>query len=244
MKTSSAPATLKPILFNTEMVRAILAGEKTCTRRIAKSEKPPFVVGDILYVRETWCINTFGTHYRADWPNGACPEMDCDDQWHPSIHMGKDIARIFLRVKSVERGPLRGMEVADFQKEGVKPQNRPGGCKCAWAQEGCMERPCENRDAYEWWRYMTSFRKLWDSTLPAASVRTLGWKANPDVWVIEFERTERPADMNHETEQALLAGRGAGLRPARLLDFLALPRCGGLKKYRLGRLGAGISALS
>lgn len=135
MKTSSAPATLKPILFNTEMVRAILAGEKTCTRRIAKSEKPPFVVGDILYVRETWCINTFGTHYRADWPNGACPEMDCDDQWHPSIHMGKDIARIFLRVKSVERGPLRGMEVADFQKEGVKPQNRPGGCKCAWAQE-------------------------------------------------------------------------------------------------------------
>lgn len=130
MKTSSAPAALKPILFNTEMVRAILAGEKTCTRRIAKSEKPPFVVGDILYVRETWCINTFGTHYRADWPNGACPEMDCDDQWHPSIHMGKDIARIFLRVKSVERGPLRGMEVADFQKEGVKPQNRPGKSSC------------------------------------------------------------------------------------------------------------------
>ena len=149
-------------------------------------------MGDILYVRETWCINTFGTHYRADWPNGACPEMDGDDRWHPSIHMGKDIARIFLRVKSVERGPLRGMEVADFQKEGVKPQNRPGGCKCAWAQEECVERSCENRDAYEWWRYMTSFRKLWDSTLPAASVQTLGWKANPDVWVIEFERTERP----------------------------------------------------
>lgn len=192
MKTSSAPGTLKPIPFNTEMVRAILAGEKTCTRRIAKGEKPPFVAGDILYVRETWCINTFGTHYRADWPQGACPEMDGDDRWHPSIHMGKDIARIFLRVKSVERGSLRGMEVVDFQKEGVRPQKRPGGCKCAWAQEGCTERPCANRDAYEWWRYMVSFRRLWDSTLPAASVQTMGWKANPDVWVIEFERTERP----------------------------------------------------
>lgn len=98
----------------------------------------------------------------------------------------------FLRVKSVERGSLRGMEVVDFQKEGVRPQNRPGGCKCAWAQEGCTERPCANRDAYEWWRYMVSFRRLWDSTLPAASVQTMGWKANPDVWVIEFERTERP----------------------------------------------------
>lgn len=47
---------------------------------------------------------------------------------------------------------------------------------------------------------MTSFRKLWDSTLPTASVQTLGWKANPDVWVIEFERTERPVDMEPETE--------------------------------------------
>lgn len=185
---------LKPILFNTEMVRSILTGEKTCTRRIAKSGKPPFAAGDILWVRETWCINNFGTHYRADWLDGACPYMDGDDRWHPSIHMGKDIARVFLQVKSVERKPLRDMEIADFRKEGIKPRNRPGGCTCAWAQDGCKEKPCANRDAYERERYMTPFCELWDSTLPAASVKTLGWNGNPDVWVIEFDRTERRAE--------------------------------------------------
>lgn len=41
---------------------------------------------------------------------------------------------------------------------------------------------------------MIPFCELWDSTLPAASVKTLGWNANPDVWVIEFDRTERRAE--------------------------------------------------
>lgn len=72
-----------PILFNTDMVRAILDDRKTATRRVIRQEKylgvlqspsrrcnpeisdeyfikrlvnPPYEVGDSLYIRETWAF--------------------------------------------------------------------------------------------------------------------------------------------------------------------------------------------
>src|SRR5690606_39042570 len=101
----------KPILFSTPMVRAIVTGRKTQTRRIVKPQprlfsidgslkrlgytcgKPRYYPGDVLYVRETWAKVDKRIVYAAD---GAAVL-----RWRPSIHMPRQLARIFLRVTAV-----------------------------------------------------------------------------------------------------------------------------------------------
>lgn len=83
---------IKPILFNTEMVRAILDERKSCTRRVVKPQptarygaqciKPPYQPGDILYVRETWKKAPNGYYYYEDWQRGDIADIT---KWKPSI---------------------------------------------------------------------------------------------------------------------------------------------------------------
>lgn len=137
--------TVKGILFNTEMVRAILDGRKTCTRRIVKPQitahygaqciKPPYQPGDILYVRETWCgwyLPLVGMHYcyRATEPDGnkrpTSPEYDCDVEkisWCPSIHMPKEATRIWLKVTDV-----RVERLQDITEDGAEAESIPDWC--------------------------------------------------------------------------------------------------------------------
>ena len=124
---------MKPILFTDEMVRAILAGRKTQTRRFGtRYGTAPYAVGDRLYVRETWA--PFGRFaggetlywYRADypdWPNEK-PEGwdDKHDHWRPSIHMPKDAARIFLEAVNVYRQEPQIISEAEAVAEGVTPR--------------------------------------------------------------------------------------------------------------------------
>lgn len=200
---------MKPILFNTEMVRAILDGRKTVTRRVVKDApneeglkpcktmgfgygliapnsrvypiKPLYRPGDILYVRETWC-DPSGTGwpilYKADMPLKAA-----DYKWTPSIHMPREAARIFLRVTDVRVERLQDMTEADAFAEGFEAIvcNHPCGIPCT---------DCMNTGYLE--PAMVGFVDTWNSTIKPADHDLYGWEANPWVWVIEFERCEKP----------------------------------------------------
>lgn len=191
---------IKPILFNTEMVRAILDGRKTCTRRIVKPQweecpackyvhneyiydklaenvycarcgyplvperRAPYQPGDILYVRETWSEWTDGYLYKA-WNSpfpqaGESPVM----KWHPSIHMPKEAARIWLKVTDVRVERLQDMTDNDAEAEGC----------------------------FDYTSTALGFPDVWDSTIKKSDLDSYGWTANPWVWVIEFERCEKP----------------------------------------------------
>lgn len=191
----------KPILFNTEMVQAILAGFKTQTRRLIKGlplYEPYFEIDegrgflmdsedgqyyslerfstvqsrDILWVRETWAKDAGRYLYRANYSDTEKFYMNGREirmVWSPSIHMPRKAARLFLLVKGVRCERLQDMTVEDCALDG-------GFCMNAVKVIGV-----------EW-----LFGKLWDSTIKKADIPRYGWDANPWVWVIEFERINKP----------------------------------------------------
>lgn len=209
----------KPILFNTDMVRLILDGRKTVTRRLPSKriedkwfdyeewvtavappgstsltekefyeEYPPYQPGSILYVRETWCLRYDGEKYfyKADkhTPREEKRLIDYDHvSWKPSIHMPKEAARIWLKVKDVRVERLKDMTDKDALKEGAQ------GVKCDHAGlgvYGCTD--CMNTGWLE--PPILEFMGIWNSTIKKSDLDRYGWEANPWVWVIEFERIE------------------------------------------------------
>ena len=189
----------KPILFSTPMVQAILEGRKTVTRRVIKPQPtgyfevndspcylydfsdregrvyPRYQVGDILYVREAYADLLFHYVYKADYRGQdlTLEELDLlsDVKWKPSIHMPKEIARIFLKVTNVRVERLRDITETQVRKEGFR------------------DYLAADDTFYPSGYY---FRQTWDGTIKKQDLDKYSWEANPWVWVIEFERTEKP----------------------------------------------------
>lgn len=191
---------MKPILFNTDMVRAILKDRKTVTRRVIKDKDiinawdcesdgtpiafidhetgdshPPafpcqYQPGDILYVRETWARSMAGTYLYK-----ATDTPIILDRWRPSIHMPKEAARLFLRVTDVRAERLQAITPEQIDAEGFKE----------WAYSAKTGELLPSSPSF--------FRIGWDKTINPADLPLYGWDANPWVWVIEFERVSKEA---------------------------------------------------
>ncbi len=178
---------MKPILFNTEMVQAILDGRKTVTRRVVKFPEgqtgrlpsngardylfypggikyPPYQVGDILYVRETWFeFRGGGYAYAADATESSKMfRKELGYKWHPSIHMPKEAARIFLRVTDVKVDRLQCITREEALREGANPA-------CA----------------------VMDYKASWNKPIKKADLPVYGWDANPWVEVTRFERISK-----------------------------------------------------
>lgn len=202
----------KPILFITEMVKPILDGRKTVTRRCVKflnGKNPNWTgyvkdglmlynginapciklcqhkPGDILYVRET--IWQKVGHYldvdgetKPSWykefkyvATDEKPETGWNYSWvkRPSIHMPKEAARIFLKVKDVRVERLQDIDGKGILAEGIdNGKSNP-----------CMGARWENMQKM-------AFESVWNSTIKKSDLDTYGWDANPWVWLIQFER--------------------------------------------------------
>lgn len=204
---------MKPILFNTEMARAILEGRKTVTRRAMKPQpelvgrfwifrdarwsdtvrtvtpfpghtlyyRAPYRHGDILWVRETWTKDVDGEFaYRTDYgdteDDSFPPSMF---KWHPSIHMPREAARIFLRVIDVQVEKLQNITLEDIKREGI---GQEGGDRIE-----------------DWWgKPRKGWIDTWNGTIKPKDVHTYGWDADPWVWRIRFERITKEETSQYE----------------------------------------------
>ena len=196
---------IKPVFFNREMVKAVLDGKKTVMRvpvkcrgykvgdppswakrwsgpdhffevsRLDASEEDgseikelhsPYQPEDILWVKEPW-VKIAGEYIYAADDFSFYPSGG----WKSQILMPKDAVRLFLCVKTVDVGSLKRMTEQDALKEGIEPEYRIK-----------IPDPALQRFANEWDR---KFSK---------DLNTYGWDADPWVWVVEFERCDKPGD--------------------------------------------------
>ncbi len=236
----------KPILFNTEMVQAILDDRKTVTRRVIKPKysnthfmfrtdkygtefvemqnqvegetfgknpdgttwhklvgyivpKQPYKVGDILYVRETFCKWMNGNYYYKAAPIPEDKRIREEVKWNPSIHMPKGAARIFLKVTNVRVEKLQDITEEQAEKEGIQGYSKDGhlykyAASLDWWDEYHRKYISKINSGTAWQNMPRSlwvaFMYLWDSTVLKQNLDKYGWDANPWVWVIEFEKVE------------------------------------------------------
>lgn len=207
-----------PILFNTEMVRAILDGRKTCTRRLVrflpgenpqwtgyikdglmlyngKNEpcirKAPYQPGDILYVRETW-------QYLYELDGNEQVIEDTGKYYYAATDTIP--FNIYVDKNGVRHDHAPWRPSIHMPKEAARIWLKVTNVRVERLQDITVEDAlAEGMDKYirlngelDENSIITSFIGIWNSTIKKSDLDRYGWEANPYVWVIEFEVCDKP----------------------------------------------------
>lgn len=208
---------IKPILFNTEMVRAILDGRKTCTRRICKDANECTVPDMDFYNadRRTYAVHNFVDKEHTEQLSTAertCPICTGDilyvrETWKEAPKgyyyyedwQKDDIADVTKWKPSIhmpKEAARIWLKVIDVRVERLQDITYNGalregseGIRCDHVALGVHGcTDCMNTGWIE--PPQVEFMQIWNSTIKKSNLDRYGWDANPWVWVIEFERCE------------------------------------------------------
>lgn len=202
---------IKPILFNTEMVKAILDGRKSCTRRIVKGFIPNDAKWGYTAFTPKGCISCRGTF--ADGYGEKFFKLPCEpndilyvrETWHKytkrvgngeschlaefygykaSVANSEDANEPWKPSIHMPKEAARiWLKVTDVRVERLQDVTEKGATKegCIYDIEYALGDSAKGH-----------FSDLWNSTVKRSDLNTYGWDANPYVWVIDFERCESP----------------------------------------------------
>lgn len=200
---------VKPILFNTDMVRAILDGRKTVTRQAVKPQPqgyfevndnplyiydmsfgngriyPPYQQDDIMYVKETW------HKYKKRIGKGKSCYMAEFYGYKASIANSEDSDEKWRPSIHMPKEAVRiwlkviGVRVERLQDITEKQAKAEGFEPVMSAKDSSFYTPWQGPP-------VENFKYFWNYTIKKKDLPLYGWNANPWVWVTEFERCEKP----------------------------------------------------
>ncbi len=205
---------MKPILFSTEMVRAILDGRKTVTRRVVKPQPPETDPHNVCFDYIKNGVAKFGLRnkppYRINTPYRPGDILYVRETWCERMGDISKSGKYIYKAHAQEQDELHQW-VLDLNKwrpsihmpkEAARLFLRVLNVRVERLQDinitGLQDEGLIKGGFLSQYTVMTTYdehfsrwKELWDSTIKKVDLPLYGWDANPWVWVIEFERISK-----------------------------------------------------